>query len=169
MNLFLVGFMGSGKSSLAEKMARRLGRNFMDLDQFIEEQEGRSISTIFKDKGESYFRELESRLLKLLTNERELVIALGGGTPCSEENWNFISSNGVSIYIREPAEVLFGRLKKDSASRPLISDLDHDSLRAFIEEKLTEREKFYLRSDFIYEKEKSTWSFLMAQLEAYIK
>ena len=169
MNIFLVGFMGSGKSSLGVKMARRLGREFIDLDQAITDHEGMSISEIFDQNGEEHFRKVESNLLKRFTSDMEAVVALGGGSPCSEENWAFVASNGIGIYIRERPEVLYGRLKKKRSERPLIKGLSDTELRQFIDVKLTERERYYLRCDFIYEKEKTTWSFLMKQLEAYIK
>ena len=169
MNIFVLGFMGSGKSSLGERLANRLGRDFVDLDKLIEEKEGKSISEIFSEKGETYFREIETKTLNDLKSESECVVSLGGGAPCSELNLSFIGSNGMSIYIKEPEDILFGRLRDKKQDRPLIANLSDDELRHFISDKLSEREKFYNRADFTYEKRITSWSFLITQIEHYLK
>ena len=169
MNIFLLGFMGSGKSSLGRRIANKLGRDFVDLDELIEEKEGKSITEIFSEKGESYFREIETKTLNDLISELECVVSLGGGAPCSELNLSFIGSNGMSIYIKEPEDILFGRLRDKKQDRPLIADLSDDQLKQFITDKLSKREKFYTKADFTYEKSKTSWPFLITQIEHYLK
>jgi shikimate kinase len=169
VNIFLLGFMGSGKSSLGKKLATRLGREFVDLDELIEEKAGQTISGIFSDKGEGYFRNIEHELLTGFNSEGEYVVSLGGGAPCSESNIGFIQTVGISIYLKEPEDVLFGRLRGNKKDRPLIANLNDEALKQFISDKLSEREKFYERADFIYEKSKTTWPFLITQIEHYIR
>ena len=169
MNIFLLGFMGSGKSSLGRKLAKRLGRTFVDLDDLIEVKTGQSISTIFSEKGEAYFRTIEREVLMGFNPEGEYVVSLGGGAPCSESNIGFIQTVGMSIYLKEPEDVLFGRLRGNKKERPLIANLNDAALKQFISDKLSEREKFYERADFVFEKSKTTWPFLISQIDRYIK
>ena len=169
MKVFLVGFMGSGKSSLGTKLAARLDLTFIDLDVLIETQENQTISQIFSQKGEGYFREMEQKCLFSLSAEVNTVVSLGGGAACNDAGWNFIKENGLVIYVKESPEILFGRLRKLKSNRPLISALNDEQLKAFIEEKLKERSLFYEKADFIYEKEKSSYAFLVSQIENYLR
>jgi shikimate kinase len=169
MNIFLVGFMGSGKSSLGKKLASRLNRPFVDLDKLIEEKEGISISAIFTFKGEEYFRNLEKKILHELPSDLNAVISLGGGASCNEDSLHFIKESGLSIYLKEKVDVLYGRLKLNKVNRPLIAQLDDKALKEFITEKLEERSVFYERAHFIYEKDRTSFTFLVKQIEDYLK
>ena len=168
MNIFLIGFMGSGKSSLGKKLSTRLDRDFVDLDSLIEEREGKSISSIFSEKGEAYFRKVESEILHSLNVDKQSVVSLGGGACCSDENWNFLENNGLIIYLKEKPEVLLGRLRVNKSKRPLIANLDDNDLTNFIQEKLDERSIYYEKAHFIYEKEKCSFAFLVKQIENYV-
>ena len=148
--IFLIGFMGSGKSTIGRKLANKLSYTFYDLDKEIEHKEGSSIAEIFSKKGEQYFRKLESEVLSTLSNENQ-VIALGGGTPCYADNMEFINQTGTSIYLKYNAGILFSRLVKAKSQRPLLAGKTDEELKAFIEEKLTERELFYKQSEYIIE------------------
>ena len=99
-NIFLIGFMSSGKSSIGRQLAKKLKRDFIDLDQLIEKDYGRSIPQIFEEEGEEAFRKMESEALHSLPNNKGLILALGGGTPCSEKNIEFIKKNGISVYLK---------------------------------------------------------------------
>lgn len=169
MNIFLIGFMGSGKSSLGRKLASNLSRDFLDLDEMIEEKTGKTISEIFSEKGEVYFRSVERELLSLINPEGEYVVSLGGGAPCSDENIHLIKSGGLSIYIKESEDVLFGRLRGKKKERPLIANLNDTDLRRFISETLSDRLKYYEQADFIYEKSKTGWAFFINQITNYIR
>ncbi len=150
MKVVLIGFMGSGKSKLGKKMARLLNLPFIDLDNFIEQKYKLSISEIFQEKGEEYFRQIESDTLKEIVHaEENFVLASGGGTPCFNDNMEFINSISTSIYLNVSEKILFGRLRANKSKRPLIANLSDDELKAFIEKKLSERNKFYSQAQHL--------------------
>ena len=150
--IFLIGFMGSGKSTLGKRLANKLDVTFFDLDIEIENQEGLSVNEIFNQKGEEYFRKIESDVLKRITAEHsKFVLALGGGTPCFNDNISVINHNGKSVYLKYNAGMLYSRLVNAKADRPLLKGKTDEELKAFIEQKLTEREIFYNQSEFIIE------------------
>lgn len=145
--IILMGFMGCGKSTVGRQVAKQLGYDFVDLDDEIEEVAKTSISNIFANKGESYFRKLESKTLKLvLTKDESLVLALGGGTPCHNNNLKLIKKYP-SFYIRCGVEVLSKRLIKEKAHRPIIADQKPSELKSFINSKLKSRNGFYKKAD----------------------
>ena len=154
---------------MGQKLARSLNVDFIDLDQRITESIGMEIATIFKEKGEDHFRQVERDVLLALPYEGIHVVALGGGSPCSEDNWDFIQRTGMSIYIKVPEDVLFGRLREQKEKRPLTADRTDEALRSYINKTLSDREEFYNRAEFIYEKDKTSWSFLINQIDLYIK
>ena len=144
--------MGSGKSSLGKKLAKKLNQPFYDLDVVIEEKENKTIAEIFEEKGEEYFRNIERETLHELTdNNSSFVLALGGGTPCFYDNIEFINANGTSIYLKYNAGILHSRLINAKTERPLVKDKTDDELKQFITEKLTEREVFYKQAKLIIE------------------
>ena len=162
MIIYLIGFMGSGKSYLAKELAALTHSAFIDLDQEIVEDEGVSISGIFENNGEPYFRNLESKLLRNITQgvyKPELIkgeaeppipiytfLACGGGTPCFNDNMDWMNEHGLTVWINPPWEVLVERLEKEKSQRPLIKDLDLETLKQFIQGKLKEREVYYARA-----------------------
>lgn len=160
--IFLLGFMGSGKSSLGKKLARKLDVPFIDLDRKIEEEEGRSIPAIFANEGEAYFREKETALLRKISTGEKAVIALGGGTPCREENLQLIHEKGSSIYLKVPVERLIGRLRQKKEGRPLIAPLSDQDLGYFVRTKLEERIPFYEQADQVVEMEEKSLKKLLA-------
>lgn len=141
--IYLVGFMGSGKSTLGKELAALTNRRFIDLDQKVEEFSGKAISRIFSDEGEDYFRKTEADILKSLNQEENVIIATGGGTPCYKNNMSKMLKAGLTIYLRLTPELLFERLSVSSEIRPLLVNLTHDQLLTFIKEKLAFREKWY--------------------------
>lgn len=147
--IFLLGFMGSGKSTIGTLLAKELGYEFQDLDEIIEKQEGQRIKDIFNDRGEQVFRTLEKEALFSLGKEKHIVIALGGGTPCSDENITFISEYGISIYLDVSTKQLATRLYKGISTRPLLKGLNTlQKLENFINTKLRARVKYYKQADF---------------------
>ena len=150
--IFLVGFMGSGKSTLGKKLANKLKLQFLDLDQLIEKQEYCTVTEIFKNKGEDYFRALETAVLKdLVQTNTDFVLSLGGGSPCFNNNMEFINSIGTSIYLKYNAGILTSRLLAAKQERPLIAGKNAEELKQFVDDLLTQRESFYLQSKFIVE------------------
>ena len=143
MRFFLMGFMGCGKSSLGKKLASNLNMDFIDLDEKIEQLNNASVPDLF-EQGEDYFRMVESKtLLSCIEEYDSCLIALGGGTPCYNENLNIILNHGFSIYIQMSPEALYSRLKHRREGRPMIRDLDDDTLLSFIRSTLDKRETFY--------------------------
>ena len=153
MNIFLVGYMASGKSTVGRLLASRLRYNFIDLDSYIEEKEGVKIPEIFSKKGEIYFRKKEAFYLKEITIENDkTVIALGGGTPCYGNNMEFLKTNDETrtIYLRLSIQELTERLSKEKENRPVVSHLKSlDELQEFIGKHLFERQFFYNQADIV--------------------
>jgi len=150
--IFLIGFMGSGKTSLGKKLAKKLNLPFFDLDQLVEEQEHCLIIEIFKNKGEDYFRALETAVLKdLMQTNTDFVLSLGGGTPCFNNNMDIINQSGTSIYLKYNAGILTSRLLAAKQERPLIAEKNAEELKQFVDDLLTQRVSFYLQSKIIVE------------------
>lgn len=141
--------MGSGKTTLAKKLAKKLNHPFLDLDVEIEKRENLTISQIFDQFGETHFRTVEKQVLnELITNVDKFILSVGGGTPCFFDNMKIINDSGTSIYLKYNAGILSSRLFNAKAKRPLIKDLNEEELKAFITDKLTEREPFYEQCQF---------------------
>ncbi len=149
MRIFLIGFMGCGKSTIGKKLAKTLSCKFIDLDKYIERKTGESIQQIFKEKGEKYFRVLETESLMEICKSDNLVIATGGGTPCFFDNMQRILDKGICIYLKMEANNLVKRLSKEKSKRPLIENLTEKYLVNFIRKKLVEREVFYNKANHI--------------------
>lgn len=147
MNVILIGYMASGKSSVGRILAKKLNYEFIDLDDYIEEKEKTSVGTIFKEKGEIHFRKLETLHLKaLLESKDRIILSLGGGTPCYGNNMEFILNdpNSRSIYLKTGIPTLVSRLKNEKSKRPLIAHIETDDLLTeFIGKHLFERSHFY--------------------------
>ena len=120
VNIYLVGFMGAGKTSVGEHLAQRLEARFIDLDERLQERFGCSISEVFRDRGESAFRSAETAEIERLSGREDLVVATGGGAFSGEINRkNIRESGGISVFLDVPWEVLERRLEEDNGSRPL--------------------------------------------------
>lgn len=149
-HIFLCGFMGCGKSTHGKKIARILKKPFIDLDKYIQEKENKTVQFVFDNEGENEFRKLESKYLKeIIELNDESIVSLGGGTVCFNNNIELIKNNGVLVYIQMPAEALAERLQKSKQKRPLLKNVTVENLPGFIENKLRERDKFYLQADII--------------------
>ena len=149
--IYIIGFMGSGKSTAGKKLALLLGWSFLDLDKRIEEHTGIPISEIFSIHGETYFRNVEEEVLKNLKSHTNTVISTGGGTPCHSDNMDYMIKTGLTVYLKLTPEQLKSRLSESTGKRPLIKDLKNDSLLSFIKEKLADREKWYNLADITVE------------------
>ncbi|MGO3183510.1 MAG: shikimate kinase [Aequorivita sp.] len=155
MKIVLIGYMGSGKSSVGKKLAEVLKISFKDMDAEIEKEEGDSISEIFSKKGEIYFRNMENKTLKKLLSEPEsYVLATGGGTPCYGDNMAAMASKEdvMTVYLKTPLEVLTSRLFLEKDKRPLLAHLKtEEDLNDYIRKHLFERVYDYNQSKFIVE------------------
>ena len=150
MKIFLIGFMGSGKTHWGKELSRKLQIPFFDLDNVIEEKEGKAISTIFAEMGEEYFRMLEKDVLYLLTESHEsFIMATGGGTPCFFNNIDYMKSRGTTIWLNCSVDCLYNRLRKEKDKRPLISAIPDSELKPFIIKKYSDRKIFYQQASVI--------------------
>lgn len=147
MNVILIGYMASGKSSVGKILANKLNYDFIDLDDYIEKKENITVGNIFKLKGEIYFRKLETLYLKeILANKNNVVLSVGGGTPCYGNNMDVIlnDTNSKSVYLKTGIPTLVSRLKNEKSKRPLIGHIEtEDLLTEFIGKHLFERSQFY--------------------------
>jgi shikimate kinase len=139
--VYLIGFMGVGKTTIAKLLANKLKLFFFDTDQIIEQQEKRSIAEIFKKKGELYFRLLETGLLKQYNSKG--IMACGGGLAIHNNNMELINSKGISIYLKASSNHLYNQLKDDKQDRPLIANITNEELELYIGKELKNRSPFY--------------------------
>jgi len=146
MKIILLGYMASGKSTIGRLLAEEKKLDFIDLDEYIEEQEEKTISDIFKDDGEIYFRLKEHEYLKeLLEKEESFILSLGGGTPCYANNMELINSfdNVSSYYLKATPKTIKDRLLLQRDKRPLVAKLSDEELHEFIAKHLFERSFYY--------------------------
>jgi shikimate kinase len=147
--IYIIGFMGSGKSTAGRKLAASMGWPFIDLDRKIEEVALKTIPRIFSEDGEEHFRKIESEVLRKLDNTKKTVVSTGGGTPCHGDNMDFMLQTGVTVYLKMTPGQLAKRLLDSSGERPLLKNVPDESLPGFIEEKLAHREKWYSKAEII--------------------
>jgi len=147
--IYIIGFMGSGKSTAGRKLAALMGWPFIDLDRKIEEVAGKTIPRIFSEDGEEYFRKIESEVLRSLDKTGRIIVSTGGGTPCHGDNMDFMLQTGLTVYLKMTPVQLSKRLLDSSVERPLLKNVPDESLPLFIEEKLSYREKWYNKAEII--------------------
>lgn len=148
MIFYLIGFMGSGKSSAGRFAAKKCGILFIDLDEWIESREGKKIREIFKEMGEDGFREVERKALREVSEvTTDIVISTGGGTPCFFDNMEYMKRKGKTIFLDLSSARLTDRLRNSLKDRPLLEQAKGD-LQTFIHEKLMERAPFYSQAAY---------------------
>lgn len=168
MKIVLLGYMGSGKTTVGRILAERNKLQFQDLDDIISEREQQSISQLFSSKGEIYFRKKETEYLKeMLEANQKAVLTLGGGTPCYGMNMAFIKESGwKSVYLKTSIPTLVQRLRSESEQRPLISHLKSDEeLTEFIGKHLFERSFYYDQASFKINTDHKTFEQLVKDIE----
>jgi shikimate kinase len=147
MKIFLIGYMGSGKSTLAPRIARRLGIPCLDLDTEIEREEKKTISRIFEEEGEDHFRRAEQKMLAtIIRNNKDFVLATGGGTPCFARNMELMKRSGITLYLSMPAKALATRVVASADRRPLLKGLSELEMQSFISDQLKERLPYYKKA-----------------------
>jgi len=157
--VYLIGYMGAGKTTIAKLLANELHLPFYDTDQEIEKKEKRSVSVIFKIEGELHFRMLETELLRNINQNS--IIACGGGLPTHNNNLGLMNSKGISIYLKASKNCLFNRLKNERQTRPLIDNKTDKELKVYIKNELQKRSPFYnLASHTILVDDKSRYELL---------
>jgi shikimate kinase len=154
MKIFLVGFMGSGKSYWGRLLSQKLSIPFFDLDEQIAAHEGKEITDIFAADGEEYFRLLEKDVLHIISESHDsFVMACGGGTPCYYNNIEYMNKTGTTVWINVPVNTLYQRLIAEKDKRPLIRELSDEQLKAYIIKKFSDRKIYYEQADVIMDEE----------------
>ena len=152
MKIFLLGFMGSGKTYLAQLLAETLDLPYLDLDAYIEEKTGQSIPALFEKEGEEQFRKIEAQSLQEVIKEQSaFVMACGGGTPCFHGNIQLMNLNGISVFLDTSEALIFERIKATSDERPLLQGLEGEALRQFIRQKRAARLEHYEEAHLSFE------------------
>jgi shikimate kinase len=150
MRVFLIGFMGCGKTHWGKQLGEKLQMPFFDLDSLIEEREGKTVTEIFAEMGEEYFRMLEKDVLYMITESHPtFVMACGGGAPCFFNNIDYMKSRGTTVWINCSTDCLYSRLVKEKDKRPLIQNIPNNELRSFIIKKYSDRKIFYQQAQVI--------------------
>ena len=145
MNIILTGYMGSGKTEIGAKLSKKLRMKYIDLDKYIEDHEGFSITKLFENKGDINFRKIESKYLNQIIKKDNIILSLGGGTPCYHENYKIFNiDNNISFYLKYSRKNLSKRLFTIKKNRPLISKFkSEEKLLEFVSKHLFEREYYY--------------------------
>ncbi len=146
---FLIGFMGSGKTTHGRRLAAYLNVDFVDLDDLFEQQTGTAISNYFTVFGEEKFRQTESALLKDTVYPKNAIVSTGGGLPCFFDNLDWMKQHGTTVYLQVPPQVIASRLSNAKTERPLLQHKTGEELLQYITQKLTEREPIYLQAQVI--------------------
>ena len=148
-SIILIGYMGSGKTTVGRQLAMALGRTFYDLDWYIEMRYHRSVAQLFAERGEEGFREMERNMLHEAAEFEDIVLSCGGGTPCFFDNMDYICSVSESVYLKATPEVLCQHLKMRKVERPLLQGKNEEELLDFIRTSLEQREPFYLKAKHV--------------------
>ncbi|MEN8118020.1 MAG: shikimate kinase [Bacteroidota bacterium] len=146
MRIYLIGYMGCGKSTLGRSLAKYLDLQFIDMDHYIEERNYKTVPQIFAEEGEAEFRKKERQALEELSEFTDIVIATGGGAPCFFENIDLMNKTGITIYLNIHPKILAERLMSSKTERPLIKGKSKEELIDFIDETLTKRNEYYTQA-----------------------
>jgi shikimate kinase len=152
--VFLIGYMGAGKTTLGKAFARALGLTFVDLDWYLEERFHKTVRQLFTERGEEGFRELERRMLHEAAEFENVVISVGGGTPCFFDNMEYMNEVGETVFLDVDIQVLFRRLKVAKQQRPLLDGKSDEELLAFIREALDKRLPYYSKAKHTFNGER---------------
>ena len=150
-HVFLIGFMGSGKTTIGRLLSTAISLPFIDLDDVIEHEQGKSVSILFNELGEARFRELEHEVLLNYAKGKPCLISTGGGVPCQFDNMEVMRQNGATIYLKASSHELALRLKDAVETRPLLKGVEYDCLPAYIESMLFTREPYYVKAEYVVE------------------
>ena len=154
MKIYLIGFMGCGKTHWGRQLSQKLNLPFFDLDEQIAASEGKSITEIFEQEGEEYFRLKEKEVLYIISESHDsFIMACGGGTPCYYNNIDYMKSSGTPVWINCSVDCLFGRLVKEKETRPLIRNLSDEQLKAYIFKKFSDRKIYYQQASIVINEE----------------
>lgn len=149
MRIYLIGFKNSGKTTAGKKLAKKLDLEFLDLDELIEQNDGRTVPEIYSQDGEDVFREKERLALHQSGQMNNVVISTGGGVPRFYNNMDYMKEKGTTIYLKLDEETLVGRLRVAAKSRPILKGKTPEQVRDYVHDLLTNHEHQYLKADLI--------------------
>jgi shikimate kinase len=147
--IFLVGYMGAGKTTLGKALSKQMSLSFIDLDYFIEGRYHQTIRRIFEEKGEDGFREIERQLLREVGEFEDVVISTGGGTPCFHGNMAFMNATGTTVYLKLSVDELVKRTEPCKDTRPVLKNRSGEELKRFIETSLSGRSRYYEQANIV--------------------
>lgn len=157
MKIFLIGFMGSGKTFWGRQLSQKLNLPFFDLDEQVVNAENKTINEIFEEHGEEYFRMKEKEVLHIITESHtDFVMSCGGGAPCYFNNIEYMNRTGITVWLNFSTDTLFKRLVKEKEQRPLVKALSDDQLKGFIKKKFADRKIYYEQAEMVVEDENIT-------------
>ncbi len=150
VRIYLIGYMGVGKTTVGKKLAKLFDIGFIDLDKFIESKYHKTVPELFAERGENEFRLIEQKSLIEVSEIENVVVSTGGGTPCFFENIRLMNQTGITVYIHAEPDELAARLRASKTIRPIVSGKTGEDLMMFIANHLKERERFYNQAQLIY-------------------
>lgn len=159
--IFLVGYMGAGKTTIGKVLSKMAGLSFIDLDYYIEGRFRKTVSQLFAERGEEGFRSIEHNMLHEVAEFEDVLVSTGGGTPCFFDNMAFMRQQGTTIYLQVSVEELLKRLELCKQTRPVLKNRSGEELKAFVEESLTARASFYEQAQIIFNTDR-----LMTEVDA---
>ncbi len=151
--IFLIGYMGAGKTTVGKELSKKSGLSFIDLDHFLEGRYHKTVRQIFEAKGEDGFRQAERRALHEVSDFENVIISTGGGTPCFFDNMEYMNTLGTTVYLKVSTPRLTERIALCKQTRPVLKDLSEDKLMDFVEASLMERSRFYEQAQIIFDAE----------------
>lgn len=152
--IFLIGYMGAGKTTIGKQLASRMGLSFIDLDLHIEARYHKSVRELFFERGEDMFREIERNMLREVAEFEDVLVSTGGGSPCFFDNMEFMNRTGKTVYLKVSVEELGKRLETCKQTRPVLQNRSGESLLRFIDEGIQKREPYYNQASIVFEAEK---------------
>lgn len=151
--VFLIGYMGAGKTTVGKVLSECLGLSFIDLDHYIEGRYHKTVGQLFVERGEDEFRDIERRMLREVAMFEDVLISTGGGTPCFFDNMDFMNKSGRTVYLKVSVCELVKRLEICKTTRPVLKGRSGDELKQFIEDSLQKREPFYTKASLVFDAE----------------
>lgn len=151
--IFLIGYMGAGKTTVGRELAKRTKLSFIDLDHYIENRYLRSVSQLFEEEGEAGFRQIERRMLQEVMLFEDVIVSTGGGAPCFSDNMALMNEAGQTVYLAVSVDELAKRLEVCKGTRPVLKGCAGEELHAFIAESLAKREPYYRQASVVFDAE----------------